>query len=45
MIDALFLMEPDYSLAYALVGLLVLLGVLAMCLPRPRKTEVPPVDS
>jgi hypothetical protein len=45
MIDALLLMEPNYSLAYALVGMLLLLGVLAVCLPRPRKTEIPGDDS
>lgn len=40
MLDTLFLMIPNYSLAYALVALSLLLGVLAVCLPRPRKTGV-----
>ncbi len=40
MLDALFLLVPNYSLAYTLVGLSLLLGVLAVCLPRPRKTDV-----
>ncbi len=37
MLDALFLMVPNYSLAYTLVALCILLGVLAVCIPRPRK--------
>ena len=40
MTGELFLMVPDYSLAYTLVSLCLLLGVIAVCLPRPRKTNV-----
>ena len=44
MLDALFLMEPNYSLAYALVALSLLLGVVVVCIPRPRKSEIPKDD-
>ncbi len=41
MLDALFLMVPNYNMAYTLVALCMLLGVLAVCVPRPRKTYKP----
>ncbi len=41
MLDALLLMVPNYSLAYTLVALCILLGVLAVCIPRPRKIYKP----
>jgi hypothetical protein len=41
MLDSALLMVPDYGLAYTLVGLFLLLGILAICFPRPRKSEIP----
>jgi hypothetical protein len=40
MSPAHFLMQPDYSLAYTLVALCLLLGILVVCIPRPRKIDI-----
>jgi hypothetical protein len=32
--------QTEYAVAYALVAAMVLLGLLAICIPRPRKKNV-----
>ena len=33
--------QTEYTLAYALVSAFVVLGMLVVCIPRPRRSELP----
>jgi hypothetical protein len=32
--------QTEYALAYSLVAAVILLAILAVCIPRPRKAEL-----
>jgi len=36
--------QQEYGIAWALVGLILVLALLVVCFPRPRAADLTPVD-